>query len=155
MHNCLLKYAASRHGVTMDDFEPVIIGFLCHWCSYEGADAVGRARKTYPAGLRIVRVPCSGRVDPELVLTAFQKGCDGVIILGCRPGECHYRQGNRLALKQEALLKRVLPTFGIEPLRFNLDWVAAGEPDRLVEMVTGMMERVSRLGSLHRNRIRE
>jgi F420-non-reducing hydrogenase iron-sulfur subunit len=139
----------------MEGFEPRIIGFLCHWCSYEGADAVGRARKTYPAGLRIIRVPCSGRVDPELVLAAFQKGCDGVIILGCRLGECHYRQGNFLALKQQALLKQVLPAFGIHSSRVNLDWVAASEPDRFVSLVSSMVERVRRLGPWRRNRIRE
>ncbi len=141
--------------MTMDGFEPRIIGFLCHWCSYEGADGAGRARKSYPPGLRIVQVPCSGRVDPELVLTAFQKGCDGVIILGCRPGECHYRQGNQMALKQVSLLKGVLPALGIDPLRVNLDWVAASETERFVSVVTSMMETVRRLGPLQRNRFRE
>jgi F420-non-reducing hydrogenase iron-sulfur subunit len=130
----------------MDDFEPRLVGFLCRRCAYEAADAVGRAGKLYPSNLRIVRVPCSGRVDSELVMTAFRMGADGVVVLGCRPGECHHRQGNYLALRQHVLLKQVLPAFGVDPRRARIDWVSADEPERFVDIVTKMIDEVRSLG---------
>jgi F420-non-reducing hydrogenase iron-sulfur subunit len=136
----------------MTVFEPRIVGFLCGWCAYEGADAAGRARKTYPAHLRIVRVLCSGRVDPQFVLEAFRQGADGVMILGCHPGECHYKEGNLQALKMTAILKKLLGQCGIQEERLRLDWVAAGEYGKLVKIVGEMVEKVKSLGPL---RLRE
>ncbi|MGD8512962.1 MAG: hydrogenase iron-sulfur subunit [Deltaproteobacteria bacterium] len=135
----------------MTGFEPKIIGFLCNWCSYEGADSAGRARKAYPANLRVVRVMCSGRVDPQFILEAFQEGADGVMILGCHPGDCHYKGGNLQALKRYGVLKRVLGQFGIEEDRLRLDWISAGEGDKFVQVVSDMTERMRQLGPLRRS----
>ena len=132
----------------MTDFEPTIIGFLCNWCSYEGADAAGRARKAYPANLRVVRVMCSGRVDPQFILEAFKEGADGVMILGCHPGDCHYKEGNLQALKRYGVLKRMLRQFGIAEDRLRLDWISAGEGDKFVQVVSDMTERMRQLGPL-------
>ena len=132
----------------MTHFEPKIIGFLCHWCAYEGADAAGRAQKSYPANLRIIRVMCSGRTDPQFVLEAFKEGADGVLILGCHPGDCHYKGGNFQTLKRYTMLKKMLPQFGIEGERFQLDWISAGERDKFVDVVSNMVERVRELGPL-------
>ncbi len=135
----------------MTGFEPKIIGFLCNWCSYEGADSAGRARKAYPANLRVVRVMCSGRVDPQFILEAFKEGADGVMILGCHPGDCHYKEGNLQALKRYGVLKRVLEQFGIEEDRLRLDWISAGEGDKFVQVVSDMTERMRQLGPLRRS----
>lgn len=130
--------------------EPRILGFLCHWCAYEGADAAGRKRLEVPSGLRIVRVLCSGRVDPRHVLEAFAAGADGVLILGCRVGECHYRDGNVQAMKRVALLRRILGPLGIEPERLMLAWVAAGEAERFAGVTAGMVQTLQSLGPLRR-----
>lgn len=132
----------------MTRFEPKIIGFLCNWCAYEGADAAGRARKPYPANLRVIRVLCSGRTDPQFVMEAFKEGADGVLILGCHPGDCHYKEGNFQTLKRYAILKRILGQFGIEEERFQLDWISPGERDRFVEVVSRMVDQVRELGPL-------
>ena len=135
----------------MNNFEPNIVGFLCNWCSYEGADSAGRARKDYPANLRVIRVLCSGRTDPQFVIEAFKEGADGVMILGCHPGDCHYKEGNFQALNRYTLLKRMLVQFGIEDERFRLDWISASEHEKFVEVVSEMVEKVRRLGPLERN----
>jgi len=132
----------------VENFEPKIIGFLCNWCSYEGADAAGRARKTYSENLKIIRLPCSGRVDPEFVLNAFKEGADGVLILGCHPGDCHYKEGNYLCLKKYELLKGILAEFGIEEIRFQLHWVSAQEADRFIEIVEKFVQDIKSLGPL-------
>jgi F420-non-reducing hydrogenase iron-sulfur subunit len=132
----------------MNGFEPTIIGFLCNWCSYEGADAAGRGRKCYPPNLRVVKVMCSGRVDPQFVLQAFKEGADGVLILGCHPGDCHYKEGNIQALKRYTMLKTVLAAFGIEDGRVQLDWISAGEQEKFVQVVSDMTERIRELGPL-------
>ena len=134
----------------MSSFEPKIIGFLCNWCSYEGADSAGRARKEYPANLRVVRVLCSGRTDAQFIIEAFKEGADGVMILGCHPGDCHYKEGNLHALKRYTMLKRLLEQFGIEQDRLSLDWISAGERDKFVEVVSQMVEKLRRLGPLPR-----
>ena len=114
----------------------------------KGADAAGRARLSVPAGLGAVRVPCSGRVTPGLVLEAFSRGADGVLILGCRPGDCHYRDGNSRAVARVALLRRVLEPLGVDSARLVLDWVAAGEGERFRSVVQAAVERVRHLGPL-------
>ena len=134
----------------MNGFEPKIIGFLCNWCSYEGADAAGRAQKAYPSNLRVIRVMCSGRVDPQFVLEAFDQGADGVVILGCHPGDCHYKEGNFQALKRFAFLRKMLTQLGIEEDRVRLDWISASDQDKFVEVVSDMTERVRNLGPLER-----
>jgi len=126
-------------------YEPRIVGFLCTWCSYTGADLAGSMRLQYPANLGIVRVPCSGRVSPELILRAFREGADGVLVLGCHIGECHYQSGNHRAAKRIPILKRLLSHVGIEPERLRLDWVAASEGDRLAEVVTEFTETIRKL----------
>jgi F420-non-reducing hydrogenase iron-sulfur subunit len=127
-------------------FEPKIVGFLCNWCSYGGADAAGSARRVYPPNVRVVRVMCSGRVEPEFVLKAFREGADGVLILGCHPGDCHYKEGNYKALRRFHLLKKLLQQFGIEEERVKLNWVSATEGDKFVEVVDEMVSRVRELG---------
>lgn len=128
--------------------EPTIVSFLCNWCSYEGADKAGGARMNYPANIRIVRVMCSGRVDPELVIQALKEGASGVLILGCHPGDCHYKTGNYKALRRAYLLKKTLKQLGIEEERVRLDWVAAGEGERFAEIANEMAETMKNLGPL-------
>ena len=132
-------------------FEPQMIGFLCNWCAYEGADAAGRARKIYPVGLKAIRVMCSGRIDPQFILAAFEGGADGVLILGCPLGNCHYKNGNTEVLKRVTLVTRLLRDFGIDPQRLVLDWVAAGEGEKFVAVVEAMSASLKRLGPLSRN----
>ena len=134
----------------MGDWEPKIVGFLCHWCSYEGADSAGRASKVYPENLRIIRVMCSGRVDPGFVVKAFSEGADGVMILGCHPGECHHREGNHHALKRMTLLNHMLSPLGIDPVRLKLDWVSAGEGEKFSRLATEMVDAIKRAGPLYK-----
>ncbi len=132
----------------MSDFEPKIIGFLCNWCSYEGADSAGKAQREYPANLKVVRVMCSGRVDPQFILKAFKEGADGVLILGCHPGDCHYKEGNYKMLRRFSLLKKMLEQFGIEEERLRLDWVSASESEKFIKIVSDMTAKVRSLGPL-------
>ncbi|NWF98124.1 MAG: hydrogenase iron-sulfur subunit [Nitrospirae bacterium] len=132
----------------MKGFEPKIIGFLCNWCSYAGADAAGCSRKTHAPNLKIIRVMCTGRIEPEFIIKAFKSGADGVLILGCHPGDCHYKEGNYKALRRFHLLRKVLIQFGIEEERLKLDWVSASEADKFVNVVNEMVETVKKLGPL-------
>jgi len=127
-------------------FEPKIVGILCNWCSYAGADLAGTARISYAPNLRIVRVMCSGRVEPSFVLEALRSGADGVLIAGCHPGDCHYQAGNYKTLRRQALLKTVLGQLGVEPERVRLEWVSASEGDRFARIVNEMTEQVRALG---------
>jgi F420-non-reducing hydrogenase iron-sulfur subunit len=133
----------------MPETTSTIIAFVCNWCSYAGADQAGGLRLDYPVNIKLVRVMCSGRVDPQFVMDSFRKGADGVMILGCHPGDCHYRNGNIKAMKRSILLEQMLPTFGIDRKRFRLDWVAAGEAERFKEVVTKMSETIKNIGPLH------
>src|SRR4030066_1062145 len=126
----------------MNSFEPQIIAFLCNWCSYECADSVGRAQKEYPSNLKIIRIMCSGRVDPQFILEAFQKGASGVLVLGCHLGDCHYKEGNFQAVKKHILLQELLQQFGIESDRFVLDWVSATETEKFCKIVSAMVGKV-------------
>jgi F420-non-reducing hydrogenase iron-sulfur subunit len=127
-------------------FEPRIVGFLCNWCSYGGADAAGTARLHYPPNLRIVRVMCSGRVSPELVVRAFREGADGVLVLGCHIGDCHYQEGNHRTAKRMPILQQLLGYFGINPRRLRLDWVSSAESQRFAQVVTEFTENIRALG---------
>jgi F420-non-reducing hydrogenase iron-sulfur subunit len=128
------------------DFEPRIIGFLCNWCSYAGADAAGISRFKYQPNIRIVRVMCSGRVSPELVLRAFREGADGVLVLGCHIGDCHYVSGNHRTAKRIPFLRRILEYVGIEPERLRLDWVSAAEAPKFQQVVNEFTETIKELG---------
>jgi F420-non-reducing hydrogenase iron-sulfur subunit len=132
--------------MTTQTFEPRIVGILCNWCSYTGADLAGTSRKKYAPNVRVVRVMCSGRVDPTFVLKAFQQGADGVLICGCHPGDCHYQDGNKKTARRMPLLKKMLGQFGIEDERVRLEWVSASEGDRFAEIVNEMTEQVRKLG---------
>lgn len=125
------------------------MGFLCNWCSYAGADSAGSPRKTYAPNVNVIRVMCSGRVDPQFVVKAFQSGADGVIILGCHPGDCHYKEGNYKALRRFYLLRKMLNQFGIEPERLRLDWVSASESDKFVTTINDMVDTIKTLGPLN------
>ncbi len=130
-----------------EDFEPRIIGFLCNWCAYAGADLAGVSRIQYPPNIRIIRVMCSGRIDPAFVLEALKNGADGVLVAGCHlPSDCHYLSGNFKALRRITLLKKVLNDFGIEPQRVRLEWVSASEGDRFAAVVKDMVEEIRKLG---------
>ncbi|MEW6067391.1 MAG: hydrogenase iron-sulfur subunit [Nitrospirota bacterium] len=132
----------------MEEFKPVIVGFLCNWCSYAGADAAGSARKTYAPNVRVIRVMCTGRIDPQFIIKAFTEGADGVIILGCHPGDCHYKEGNYKALRRFYLLRKMLSQLGIEEERLRLDWVSASESDKFVEVINDMVKKIKTLGPL-------
>ena len=138
-------------------YEPKIVGFLCNWCSYTGADLAGTARIKYPANIKIIRVMCSGRVDSTFVLKAFAEGADGVLVAGCHPGDCHYLEGNYKALRRAMLLKRILADFGIDEKRFRLEWVSASEGDKFAKVVNGMVKDIALLGplNLHKEDLRE
>ena len=128
-------------------FEPKIIGFLCNWCSYAAADLAGVSRIQYPPNIIIIRVMCSGRIDPSFILEAFKDGADGVLVAGCHlPSDCHYISGNFKALRRVTLLKKVLRDFGIEPERLRLEWLSASEGDRFAAIVRDMVEEIKKLG---------
>jgi F420-non-reducing hydrogenase iron-sulfur subunit len=126
--------------------KPTIVAFLCNWCSYAGADMAGTSRFKQPADIRIIRVPCSGRLDWLLISKAFKEGADGVLVSGCHPGDCHYTEGNYYARRKLEALKRYLPLFGIEEGRFEYTWVSASEGKRWSEVVAGFTEQIHGLG---------
>ncbi|MGA2515241.1 MAG: hydrogenase iron-sulfur subunit [Thermodesulfobacteriota bacterium] len=130
----------------MTRFEPKIVVFLCNWCSYAGADLAGTSRIQYAPNARAIRLMCSGRVEPYFILEALHKGADGVLVLGCHPGECHYLEGNYRTVGRMALLKKVLSQFGIEKERVRLDWVSASEGARFATIVNEMTETIRTLG---------
>ncbi len=132
-------------------FEPKILGVLCNWCSYAGADLAGISRKKFAPNVRVVRVMCSGRVDPTFILKAFQAGADGVLILGCHPGDCHYAEGNFKTRRRIPLLKKMLNQLGIEDERVRLEWVSASEGDRYASIVDEMTEKIRQLGPFSSN----
>jgi F420-non-reducing hydrogenase iron-sulfur subunit len=127
-------------------FTPRIVGFLCNWCSYAGADLAGATKLKVPASLSVIRVMCSGRVDPVLVATALLRGADGVLIAGCHPGDCHYREGNYYARRRFTLLKKTLESLGLEPDRLMLAWVSASEGQRFGEVANEFAKQISEMG---------
>lgn len=129
-----------------EEFEPLIIGFCCNWCSYAGADLAGVSRLQYPPNMRIVRVMCSGMVHPNLVVDALTKGADAVIICGCHIGDCHYLEGNLKAENRKEAIELLLEDFGLEPERFRLEWISASEGPRFAEVMREMTETVRALG---------
>ncbi len=127
-------------------WEPKIIAFLCTWCSYAGADLAGVSRLQYPPSLRIVKVPCTGRISANMILDALRSGADGVLVSGCHPGDCHYISGNLLARRRFALLGKLLDFIGIEPGRLNFTWISASEGEQFAEVVQQVTKRVRALG---------
>jgi F420-non-reducing hydrogenase iron-sulfur subunit len=132
-----------------ETFEPTIIGFTCNWCSYRAADMAGTARLKYAPNVRLVRLMCSGRLDPTFILQALSKGADGVMITGCHPGECHYIEQNYKALRRFLLLRRTIAQFGIEPQRIKLVWASAAEGVKFAKEVTEFVEEIRKLGPLN------
>jgi F420-non-reducing hydrogenase iron-sulfur subunit len=129
-------------------FEPRIVAFFCNWCTYLAADLAGTSRIKYPPNARVIRVMCSGRIDPQFVIEAFAKGADGVLIGGCHPNDCHYQEGNYKCRRRYELLKRVVQEMGIEDGRFRLEWISAAEADRLRVVMEQMVARLKELGPL-------
>lgn len=128
------------------NFEPKILGFLCNWCSYAGADLAGVSRFQYPPNIRVIRVMCSARVNPAFILKALLSGIDGVLVSGCHPGDCHYMKGNYYTRRRMTALRRLLKVVGLEPERVRLEWVSASEGVRFAEVVTEFTETIKRLG---------
>lgn len=131
-----------------DSFEPRIIAFLCNWCSYAGADNAGIARLQSPANVLPIRVMCSGRVSPEMVLRAFRSGADGVMVLGCHIGDCHYIDGNHRTIKRMPLVQNLLGYVGINPERFQLDWVSSAEAPKFAKVTNAFVEKIRALGPI-------
>jgi F420-non-reducing hydrogenase iron-sulfur subunit len=129
-------------------FEPRILGILCTWCSYSGADSAGQAHAAYPPNVEVVRVLCSGRVDPAFIISALADGADGVLVCGCHPGDCHYINGNCKAAGRMAALSAMLDQLGIERERVRLEWISAAEGTRYAELIAEMTEQVRELGPL-------
>jgi len=125
--------------------EPTIVAFLCNWCSYAGADLAGVSRLQYPANVRVIRVPCSGRVDPLYIVKALQEGADGVLVSGCHPGDCHYISGNLVARRKFAMLKSFLEYLGIEPQRVQFSWVSASEGGRFAALIQKVVSDIKNL----------
>jgi len=127
-------------------FEPKIVGFLCNWCSYAGADLAGVSRISYPTNIRIIRLMCSGRVDPVFVLETLANGADGVMVMGCHPGDCHYLEGNLHTERKIKMLKKLISRTGLEPERLQLEWVSAAEGERFAELVKEFTNQIKALG---------
>jgi len=130
----------------MENFEPTIVSFLCNWCSYTGADLAGTSRLKYAHNIRIIRVMCSGRIDPTFVLKAFKEGADGVLICGCHPGDCHYHEGNYKCLRRYFLIKKYITQLGIDANRLRLEWISASEGKQFAELADEMAETIQKLG---------
>jgi len=128
------------------DWEPRIAAFLCNWCSYAGADLAGVSRIQYPPNVRVIRVPCSGRINPLFIVKALQSGMDGVLVSGCHPGDCHYISGNLYARRKFALMKNLLEYVGIEANRVHFSWVSAAEGIRFAELLNTVIDSVRDLG---------
>ncbi|MBU1291827.1 hydrogenase iron-sulfur subunit [bacterium] len=127
-------------------FEPKIIGFCCNWCAYAGADLAGINRNQYPPNIRMIRVMCSGTIEPLYVVKAFKEGADGVFIGGCHPGDCHYQSGNYKTQRRIVLLKRAISEIGLDPRRIRLEWVSAAEGQRFARIITEFTEEIRKLG---------
>ncbi len=132
----------------MSEFEPNIVAFLCNWCSYAGADLTGTTRTHYPPTVKVIRVMCTGRVNPLFVAQVLRTGADGVLISGCHPGECHYMKGNFLARRRFLIMKNLLEFVGIDPQRIRMSWVSASEGKKFADVITEVTEDIKKLGPL-------
>jgi len=140
--------AKAAEGVPAD-FEPNILAFACHWCTYSGADLAGLNRMNYPANVRLLRVPCSGRVNPQFVLAALNKGVDGVLVCGCHPGDCHYFSGNYYAKRRLMAFKRMLEYVGLPPERFQVRWISGSEAGKFRDTVISVCKQIKEIGPYH------
>ncbi|MDO9537691.1 MAG: hydrogenase iron-sulfur subunit [Thermoplasmata archaeon] len=136
----------TQENTAKGEWEPKIIGFLCNWCSYTGADLAGTSRLQYPANIRIIKVMCSGRVNPQFILKAFQEGADGILVSGCHPGDCHYIEGNYHARRKLTLLMDLLDYMGVDSKRFEMSWVSASEGQKFAEVVTTFTNQIKEMG---------
>lgn len=134
----------------MSEWEPKVVTFLCHWCSYGGADLAGVSRMAYPPNIRVIRVPCSGRVNPKFILAALRHGADGVWVSGCHPGDCHYLEGNLYARRKFALLKNLLEHLGVEPERLHFSWISSAEAGKFADTAREVVEAVRSAGPARR-----
>ncbi len=132
------------------NYEPKIVAFLCNWCSYAGADLAGVSRIQYSSNVRVIRVPCSGRINPLYIIKALENGIDGVLVSGCHPGDCHYISGNLVARRKFAMLKNFLEYLGIEPQRVQFSWVSAAEGPRFAQIVEKVTNEVKELGPIRK-----
>lgn len=130
----------------MSEWKPNIVVFACNWCTYQGADLAGSLRYQYPSTINIIRVPCTGRVETEFIVSALINGADGVLVGGCHPGDCHYKEGNNKAYRRFNLLKRVLTGLGVEPERVRLEWISGSEAKRFAEVVTAFDQAIQKIG---------
>ena len=140
------KESGRKEAATGKEFEPRVIIFACNWCSYSGADLAGTSRYQYSPNVRIIRVMCSGRVDPSLILKALRNGADGVLVSGCHPADCHYVSGNQKAEVRVSFLQRFLPHVGIDPRRLRLEWISGSEGELFARIATTFTEEVRELG---------
>jgi coenzyme F420-reducing hydrogenase delta subunit len=136
----------------MENFEPRIIAFVCNWCTYTAADLAGTSRKKYPANVRLIRVMCTGMVDPKYILKAFLEGADAVLVSGCHPGDCHYINGNYKARRRIKLLHEILPNFSIEKERLRLTWIGASDGIMFADTIDTMVDQVKNLGPVTRDK---
>ncbi len=145
-----MRIEAAEKNEMLEDagFEPKIIAFLCNWCSYAGADKAGLSQNIYPPNVHVIRVMCSGRVDPQFVMKAYVEGADAVLILACHPGDCHYKEGNYRAVQRHRILMRLLEQFGIEKKRCCFDYVSASEGDKFVRVISDMVKSIKKIGPL-------
>lgn len=137
---------SSVEKIEKEEFKPLIVAFCCNWCSYAGADLAGTSRLNYPANVKIIRVPCSCRVNTNFIIRAFQKGADGVVIAGCHPGDCHYSTGNYYTRRRFSIFINLLEYLGIEKERFKVDWISAAEANKFATVMNEVLENVHRLG---------
>ncbi|MFI5252163.1 MAG: hydrogenase iron-sulfur subunit [Bacteroidota bacterium] len=145
----MLNNQTTTMNQTETEWQPKIVAFFCNWCTYTAADLAGVSRLRHAPNIRIIRLMCSGRVDPQFILDAFAKGADGVLVGGCHPGDCHYSEGNYKMLRRFHLLTRLLDKMGIEKDRFRLEWISASEGDKVKTVVNDMVARVTKLGPLN------
>ena len=137
---------SSIEKVEKEECKPLIVAFCCNWCSYAGADLAGTSRLNYPANVKIIRVPCSCRVNTNFIIRAFQKGADGVVIAGCHPGDCHYSTGNYYTRRRFSIFINLLEYLGIEKERFKIDWISAAEANKFATVMNEVLENVYKLG---------
>lgn len=151
----MFEQIASENKEIEPGWEPKIVAFLCNWCSYAGADLAGISRMQYPPNIRIIRVPCSGRINPMFIVKALQIGADGVLVSGCHPGDCHYLSGNYAARRKFALLKNFLEYLGIEPERVRFSWVSAAEGEKFQHLITEVVRGIREIGPVrYRNLVK-
>ncbi len=146
---------SNSYAMKKEKFEPKIVGFFCNWCSYTAADLAGTSRTKYAHNVRIIRVMCTGRIDPTFIMKSFRAGASGVMISGCHPGECHYQGGNTKCLRRVVLVKKLMEQFGIEKERLRLIWASAAEGEKIAEEANDMTELIRNLGKLELGKIKE